>query len=884
MTTTASRTDIISSIMGPPSDPASAIRKPAHTFATAKMRHPSVHVQIDATGIITSSSFRNSVSMKAVAQLTTFTKDEQVEQTKLLEVVSSPPPLSPPSSISSDSGSDSSENSSPTSVNGKQDPPPLLPELVPALKKSSVVEICEDWRPLCDNLSRFFSANTHQKGDILRWNILPFLRKYASRSMPRHDVDRKRGLLYKWWVTILRTLEGIPMTATASMPVSDILACIEAIASIADRPEWRQLDTESPSYLEYQLVLFDTLSYIHGLMLRKHPPAWMYRWFARIVTICFFNLKDFAPVLLKAFRIKSSYLNELYEPVQASRLNSSDSKYEDSLFQSFPAHLRNISDDIFTKSSELCIPTFDVGYGRKPLVFSRAWLKAWSFEHHSLFFHFLGCYHSFVASRVPFQLPGKTIYRLPGYLHFHAHLAAICVTAIQPPEHRRHSVTDHLHRRPGPHTPPVNSRLSSDFTRLRGLNDTQDALRHLEDSLQSLLQQTTSCRQQQLRLLYTLEHVLLIIAKQANIYEVRACFSMCALAETWFHVLNSYGHQLKFKPWIEVCQRYIESGQTLPTVRIITFLFAVWPLLSKADAKYASIEWILCPKIFFRLFLDWSPMVRAYFHRFVCWRLVKIEEDECLWKADVLFQLRHLMKFCFEEYTSYREDCLTSGRQPPSILPCTPTPSRRLVIALYKGQSRRVNQPTSEVTPEGPSDSMLPQLYAGVNAVSTSVTSSVKRAWSLLRSTLVPSQGAGEAMISGNGYITDSISKPTVNELDFADTDKPLRKPPMYKFIYTTCRSTPSCYFTVSPRSYKELLQHFSQIQLPYQANCYLYTSNHIVGHPPMDKMNLPKGFSVYTGRALVEWALVVQEFDDFYTQYRAKNMSDFVETPDLTI
>lgn len=79
--------------------------------------------------------------------------------------------------------------------------------------------------------------------------------------------------------------------------------------------------------------------------------------------------------------------------------------------------------------------------------------------------------------------------------------------------------------------------------------------------------------------------------------------------------------------WIDVFRRILSSLNTMSEVRMLSFIYTIWDMAARDPArKHAlAVDWLLTPAVFDTFFSHWCPMVRAYYHRLLCWRICRFE-------------------------------------------------------------------------------------------------------------------------------------------------------------------------------------------------------------------------------------------------------------------
>jgi hypothetical protein len=123
--------------------------------------------------------------------------------------------------------------------------------------------------------------------------------------------------------------------------------------------------------------------------------------------------------------------------------------------------------------------------------------------------------------------------------------------------------------------------------------------------------------------------------RRTSLYNNDACFVICDFMEEVFPIMFR-NHQtfnntpiLDWPFWLQVCRQMMQSQTTLTQIRLVTFLYSMWSIftLDEDRKRQLVLDWILEPTVFESMFCHWSAMVRHYFHRFLCWRVARYDDE-----------------------------------------------------------------------------------------------------------------------------------------------------------------------------------------------------------------------------------------------------------------
>jgi hypothetical protein len=125
--------------------------------------------------------------------------------------------------------------------------------------------------------------------------------------------------------------------------------------------------------------------------------------------------------------------------------------------------------------------------------------------------------------------------------------------------------------------------------------------------------------------------LLKVAARKVSLFNHGACFALCDLVEELALIVPPYSKSVDLPDlldgefWLEVCRQMLMSNNSLTEVRAFGFVFAIWDFMNDNDRRKENLclELLLSNEMFYQFFTHWSPMVRAYFQRLLCWRLAR---------------------------------------------------------------------------------------------------------------------------------------------------------------------------------------------------------------------------------------------------------------------
>jgi hypothetical protein len=121
-------------------------------------------------------------------------------------------------------------------------------------------------------------------------------------------------------------------------------------------------------------------------------------------------------------------------------------------------------------------------------------------------------------------------------------------------------------------------------------------------------------------------------ARRTSLFDHNACFVLCDFIEEAmaifmrFHFSHaSESDFIDWRFWMDVCQKMLESDNTMTEIRVFALLFGAWNVIANDERRKEILcfEWLLTENNFDKFFNHWCPMVRAYYMRLLCWRLCR---------------------------------------------------------------------------------------------------------------------------------------------------------------------------------------------------------------------------------------------------------------------
>ncbi|KAE8349559.1 hypothetical protein BDV28DRAFT_141003 [Aspergillus coremiiformis] len=869
--------------------------------------------------------------------------------------------------------------------------------VLPPMSKTTVVsggidfprkkdELWGVFRGLEADFQKFQSKSSSLKANVIRSSLLPFLSRNHSqpsyKSLRPEDLDRRVNILNKWWIGLLEMLNG---KHNQSISGTDRPVYLEAVVGIMTRPEWRipfpsppsgrsspnplqhastsiSESSEGSSSLDFLVEsihhnirniftqnLLSQMAFVVERMSMRHAPASLVAFCGKACAYAFFFCPGVADILVRLWNTPSNIFRRVF--VQSNVDNSSSSRiFVQDLALNFPAALRSLSFHGHTPLVRYLRRKPDVPLSTAQIRWQSPWVSRWSGRDSDLFFVFVKYIHILYADALPADIEKERRILAPALLPIHAQLLVV--------------LEDTLYKQSVPQVPP-NSHTAAAITFddfIEGADAAVSALplgaanshrSMAENRLIILLRDflsESSVEPSHARLLYaeSFSMVMKTAAGKTSLFDHNACFLLCDFVEEVIPILSRYSQSVKmdlfdWKFWLEVCDRMMQSHNSLTEVRVFSFLFCVWSTWSTSEERRAEIclGFLLKEPLFYHYFCHWSPMVRAYFHRLLCWRLGRFNGEPSPVESTIYEVLSSRLQSLWDYYLAFQakaEDELTA---PLSSAPCTPAPGRRIIIIRCDNHFTPSSLFVSfdRVVPAAPPEQSAVSVSsssAKPESTSHETQPPPKKKWNILKAMF-----GGSSSKSNDGTSPSSSSEESIDTIgsdSTASADKRLEEFPRPNDSIGELSRPKTAH---QPYSFKFSLEWMDRPQwpsknkrlftpcLPVAAQLHLqlrksadaddesdfepeedpessdahedFQSAHETPRDTGIVSGSERGFSKpapkletshplvaskYVGRALAEWAQIVSECDSFFARRRDEGVpcDRMVETPTLGV
>ncbi|KAJ6011332.1 hypothetical protein N7451_002744 [Penicillium sp. IBT 35674x] len=641
------------------------------------------------------------------------------------------------------------------------------------------------FRGLEADFQKFQSKSTSLKANVIRSSLLPFLSRHqlhtSCKKLRPEDLDRRVNILNKWWIGMLEMLNG---KHNQSISGTDRPVFLEAVVGIMTRPEWRMpfptaqqssgVTTDSLQYASTSVSetsegsgssgsdflvesihhnirnifvqnLLSQMSFVVERMSMRHAPASLVAFCGKACAYAFFFCPGVPDILVRLWNIAPAIFRRVFAESTVSRVGTMRA-YTQELALSFPAALRPLAFHSHAPLLRYLRTKPEAPLNTANIAWNGPWTTRWSGRETDLFFVFVKYIHILYAEYLPSETEKAKRILAPGLLLVHAQLLVTFEDTIykqsvqQMPENQSTAAAvtfdDYLESPDASASPHQiggarNSHRSMAENRLIIL-------------LRDLLSES-SAEPNRARLLYaeTFCGLLKIVAQKISLFDHNACFLLCDFTEEAIPIITRYAQSIETELfdwafWLDVCRQMNQSHNSLTEVRVFSFIYAVWGTWTASEERKASLclDFLLHEPVFYHYFNHWSPMVRAYFHRLLCWRVGRFSGDPSALDSNIYETLSDRLLRVWEYYIGFQSKAEERLTAPLSSAPCTPAPGRRIIIIRCDNQISPVNLFVSfdRVVPPMSSDQIMTHRRSSSSDSTGSEGQTSKRRWGLLRS------------------------------------------------------------------------------------------------------------------------------------------------------
>ncbi|MCJ1312362.1 hypothetical protein MMC25_006036 [Agyrium rufum] len=594
-------------------------------------------------------------------------------------------------------------------------------------------ELWGNFRTLDSEYQKFTSKPSTLKVNIVRSNLLPFLRNHADHpsntALRAEDLDRRVNILNKWWTGLLEMLNG---RNGQSVSGTDRPVILESVTAIMIRPEWKltvsslvsrqdkgrasmksrsttSLESTSSEFLAESVVhnvrntfvqnLLSQMAFVVEKMSMRSVPASIVTFCGKAAAFAFFYCSGVADILVKLWNISPATLQRTLREIGIER-SSNMTQQSERLAAKFPPHLRPLAFRSLAISTRRLRNRPQIPLSTAYITWFGPWVGRWTGRDSELFFVFLKQYYVLSSEYTPLEAPAVERACTPAHVLVQAQLLSVLDSTIHrtPPPTAPH--ISELNE--GPSSLTFDDVLGADANAVALPIPPPSAIRVMAENrvivlLREFLSETSKVPDADRRSFAQMFATLLrAMAHQTSLFDHSACFVLCDFLEETLAIILRYcastadsdGNSLDpfdlldWSFWLDVCKRMMESNNSMTEVRVFSFVYALWGMLINDEGRKADLclGWLLRKDVFEKQFCHWCPMVRAYYMRLLCWRVGRLDIEASEMNLRILSTLFDRLATTWAYYLFMRDDASYRGLLPPSTAPCNAAPVRRLLI------------------------------------------------------------------------------------------------------------------------------------------------------------------------------------------------------------
>lgn len=523
--------------------------------------------------------------------------------------------------------------------------------------------------------SRFQSKSSALKANVIRSSLIPFLNRHqfhSCKNLRPEDLDRRVNILNKWWTGLLEMLNG---KHNQSISGTDRPVYLEAVVGIMTRPEWRiafpmshpseslprslqhtptslsdSSDRSSGSDFLLESIhhnirnifiqnLLAQMAFVVERMSMRHAPASLVAFCGKACAYAFFFCPGVADALVRLWGTPaSSYKRVFAESSVLDRSSTASRAFAQDLAMSFPVALQSLSFHSHIPLVRYLRQKPDIPVNASQIPWHSPWVSRWCGRDTDLFFVFVKFVHILYADSMPRDMDKKKRVLAPGLLPIHAQLLIVLEKT--------------LHKQPGPQGGTADNSHSTAATTFDDFIEGADAavsalplgaansLRSMaENRLIILLRDflsESSVEPNRARLLYAESFCGIIKAamQRTSLYDHNTCFLICDFMEEVIPIITKYSQSVEmvlfdWSFWLGVCKKMMESHNSVTEVRVFSFIYCMWNtwVASEQRKEDLCLNFLLHESWFYQYYNHWSSMVRSYFHRLLCWRVARLNDE-----------------------------------------------------------------------------------------------------------------------------------------------------------------------------------------------------------------------------------------------------------------
>jgi len=513
------------------------------------------------------------------------------------------------------------------------------------------------------------------KANVVRTTLLVFLKQYtihpSSKKLSAEDLDRRASILNKWWIGLLDMLDTKNFQEVAGL---DKAAIFEGISGIMERPEWRTAPSNFCPLAERQVytpkirtpsgtsssfsgseALLESVHHnirnmfirnLHSQMLLvvdrmavRNAPASLVAFCGKCCAYVFFFCPGMADVLVRQWNVSDATVKQVMNVLEL-RQETQLKRVSETIASNFPRCLHTLklepSRHMLRKLRE------------RPVIPSTAnipwqgfWENRWSGKESDLFYIFLKHYHILAAEFLPTRPTKLERACVPGIVLIHSQM----LTNLNCTMHRQITQKKGGDKNGAPPTGfedivdakamlfPTSLQMRETPANASRLMAENRFIMLLRDALEG---RTASCPPACVLFAQSFTDILKASVATTSLYNHDACFTLCDFLQEALVILVTFELNaalevslIEWDFWFKVLKKMSHSENIMTDIRLFALLYTIWPtLITYAPWKISlCLKFLLDEEYFADKFNHWSPIVRTYYMRLLCWRVTRIDTE-----------------------------------------------------------------------------------------------------------------------------------------------------------------------------------------------------------------------------------------------------------------
>ena len=455
-----------------------------------------------------------------------------------------------------------------------------------------------------------------------------------------------------------------------SISGSDRPAVLEGVVGIMVRPEWRlsvpavhnrsensrpslksrsstSLQSTSSEFLAESIFqnirntfiqnLLSQMVFVVDKMSARSVPASVVTFSGKATAYAFFFCPGVAEILIRLWSVSSELVGRVLSEMDVSRY-SDLGNMTPTIAHRFPLHLQALAFKSLPSLMRHLRSRPQIPLSSAYIPWDGPWKSRWSGKDSDLFFMFVKHYQILACDLLPKDVTKTEVACVPCYILVQAQLLSVLDATI----HRAGKSTPYGSPE-GPLPLTFDDILGADTSATPlPLPPTPNASRPMaENRLIMLLREflfDLSTINDLARKFFAESFLDLLKAssRRTSVFDHHACFTLCDLLEEALVILARYYDDsqdpfsfLDWEFWRRVCEKMMQSNNSMTEVRLYAFIYSLWNLITKNAERRRDVvlNWLLSEEHFQRQFNHWCPMVRAYYMRLLCWRLSRYDGE-----------------------------------------------------------------------------------------------------------------------------------------------------------------------------------------------------------------------------------------------------------------